>query len=282
MDALFVRGWKKDKFDHRDFKHKITAPEQVPDNDMLDKLPAVRQQGNLGSCVGFGIGGNLTACAMQAKVDTEWFSPTWIYNWARAVEGTLSYDEGCEPRDALDMLLKYGCLKEHFWPYNGNKLDKKSPPSSLWPEAAKWPIKAYYRADTGTDGICSALASGLNTPTRVSIGIPWPEKWMDSSNGVLPTIKESDYVAGGHEVWLYGYDKKAQRFYGMNSWGTTEWGNKGLFTMPFQAFEIFKTWGGYDAHYVEMAWGTPNPQPEPTPIPNGTYNVSGTLTLVPK
>jgi len=257
-------GWKKDKYDKRDYLHKLLAV--VPDVCILDQwLPDVRDQGVVGSCVGHGIGANLTAWAKKLSCYSEWFSPTWIYNGARFKEGTLMYDVGAFPRDALDWLVEKGGLLEHFWPYNPKALDTKSPPSSLEPEAAKWPVLTYYRVTNGIDGICSALASGF----FISIGNPWFSKWMNiGEDGVLPEVTAQDLIVGGHETFLYGYNKTTQMFYGMNSWGMG-WGNKGRFLMPFSTFSIFNSLGGYDAHYVELSWAPQPPPPKPEPEKKG-------------
>ena len=267
-------GWRKDKFDRRDYLHKIIVPiAAIPDvvRDIMVKfVPPVRNQGNSGSCVGFGIGVNLTSLANTQMVilpgSIQYISPTDIYNGARYIEGSLAYDIGCYPRDALDWLLKKGCLPETFWPYNG--FEKKSRPSNLDPEAAKYPLLEYYRVDNGVDGICSAIAAGF----YISIGTPWPDKWMNSKDGILPEIKKTDSIAGGHETCLYGYDRNKKIFYGINSWGTDVWSTsgavvpKGHYTMPFSAFDIFKYQGGYDAHYTKIKWDK-EPEP-PTPESN--------------
>ena len=252
----YSMGWRKDVYDSRDYLHKV-AVASIPDKVVLDQyLPEVRNQGLVGSCVGFGIGANLTARAKMRGDYIEWFSPTWIYNGARYIEGTLSEDMGCYPRDALDWLLEKGCLLEHFWPYNPLLLDQKAPPSSLEPEAAKTPLLAYYRVVDSAEGICSAIASGF----YVSIGTPWFKKWMNpmpswrclwkNVPGILPEVTALDELIGGHETCLYGYDKAAKLFHGINSWGST-WGDRGLFYMPFSAIEVFKELGGYDAHYIK-------------------------------
>jgi hypothetical protein len=247
-------GWAKDKWDGRDYLHKMVEKE-IPSSMMLDTLPSVRNQGSVGSCVGFGIGAQVGSVAKSLNIFTEWYSPTWIYNGARFIEGSLLKDAGCEPGDALSWLLKKGCLLEQFWPYNSSKLDTTVPSSAREAQAIKYPGFAYYRVADGAAGICSALASGYT----VSIGNPWFDNWMEAPKGVLP--EPSDSIVGGHETCLYGYDSVSKVFYGQNSWGTG-WGNQGRFTMPFSALPAFKNVGGYDAYYVTFAAGpTPNPPP---------------------
>lgn len=252
-------GWRKDKYDERDYLHFHLAA--VPDSvDLSPYLPPVGDQGQVGSCVGWGIGGNLGATAKQQNVFKEIFSATWIYNGARFIEGTLNEDAGAYPRDGFDWLVSKGGLLEHFWPYDPTKLDKTSPPSKFNAEAAKCPVAAYYRITGGAEGICSALAAGH----LVSIGTPWFMPWVDiDDDGVLCEINASTQCVGGHETCLYGYDKTKKVFYGLNSWGS-EWGRGGHYTMPMSAFSVFGKFGGYDAHYVEVTW-IPGPTPPPDP-----------------
>jgi hypothetical protein len=251
-------GWKKDKFDRRDYLH-IPRLKEIPPVVILDSLlPNVRDQGSVGSCVGFGIGANLVSKAKTYNIYEEWFSPTWIYNGARFIEGSLDQDIGCFPKDALDWLVKMGTLLERFWPYDPIKLDKSAPSTERQKQAVKYEDFAYYRVDNGIEGICSAIADGH----FVSIGSPWFEKWLIYREGVFgwPILKEvdaDDNVAGGHETCLYGYDKNQAILYGMNSWGT-DWGISGFYQMHFSSIDVFKEVGGYDAHYITFS---------PTPLP---------------
>jgi hypothetical protein len=253
-------AWKKDPRDERDYlrgKAVFYLPNRV---DLSDILPSVRDQGNLGSCTGFGIGGNLTGCALQQEAIDEWFSPTWIYNGARLLEDSLPYDDGAYPRDCLEFIREHGCLLEHFRPYK-DTLDKTSPLTwGLNDDAAKWPIVEYARCVDGVEGIKSALVGGH----LVSIGAPWYYSWMDTdSDGVV----DDDYssMAGGHEFLCYGYDDTKQLLYCQNSWGTS-WGVGGRFAIPYSAIAAWKLDGGYDAHLIIVDWEPGEPEPGPIPV----------------
>lgn len=259
-------GWKKDPYDKRDLIRPIRRaglPEKV---DLLSLMPQVRDQGQVGSCVGFGVGANLYAQALIDGLEPgEWFSPTWIYNGARFLEGTLMNDVGCYPRSALKWLGDKGALLEHLWPYNPNRLDTRTPPSDLNPEAARWPVLSYTRVVGGAAGIASALAEGK----PVSVGTPWYDKWMFTGpDGKLAAITEQDHPAGGHETVIYGYDALEQVFLFQNSWGT-DWAKAGRAKMPMQAFSIFTAHGGYDAYTIDVNWdGTQPPPPKPKRLPD--------------
>ena len=250
-------GWRKDPWNPGAWMHKPKMrADQLPITSIIGNMPLVRSQGDTSSCVGFGIGANITHRARKLWRQSEWFSPTWIYNGARFIEGDLAEDNGCCPDDALTWLLKNGCLLEHLWPFNPNAVDKTAPGSVLGQFAADYPLVAYYRVGDGVPGIMSAIADGQ----PVSIGTPWFAKWQDVLQGFLPVCAKDDEILGGHETLLYGYDRRANVFYGMNSWGT-EWGDAGYYVMPASMFDVFKTLGGYDAHYITF-----DNVPLPTPL----------------
>jgi hypothetical protein len=251
-------GWRKDKRDKRDYLHSPFLVEIPTAVDLSKYCPPVRDQGNLGSCVGFGIAGNLSGTAKQCSVYSEWFSPSWVYSGARLIEGTLGSDSGAYPRDALDFLLKNGCLLEHFKPYS-DTLDTTDPTTwNVAKNARDWPLVTYIRVTDGVPNICDAIAQGY----FISIGSPWYDSWIDvGSDGTLPEDYSS--VAGGHETFLFGYDQTKKVFYGQNSWNV-DWGRAGTYVMPFSAIDQFKVDGGYDCHYVTVNWtATPTP-PTPT------------------
>ena len=111
-------GWIKDKFDKKDYLHRIKFLRLPVVVNHSYLLTPVRDQGQVGSCVGFGIGINLNSVKVMLEIFKEWCSPTYIYNGARYLEGTLPIDMGCQPRDALEWTLDFGILLEHFWPYD--------------------------------------------------------------------------------------------------------------------------------------------------------------------
>jgi hypothetical protein len=265
MEELnYLFSWKKDKYDSRDYLHKMTAISLPSKVNLSTYCPPVRDQGRIGSCTGFGIGGILGGIAKQKKVFKEWFSPTWIYNGARYIDGSLLQDCGAEPGDCFSWLRKNGSLLESYWKYNPSELDTTTPPSALNTYASQYPLLTYIRVTNGSSGICSALAAN----NFVTIGTPWFYSWMQvPSSGVLPAVDKNSRVVGGHMTYLYGYDAKLKVFYGVNSWGTS-WGNKGYFTMPFSAFDsLFKLKGGYDAYYVTIdKWPVVSPAPVVTPV----------------
>ena len=246
-------GWRKDPYNKKAWVHPL-IPRTLPDVVDLSKwLPIEIRDQQAGDCVGMTLSTYLAWWAKKLGVYSGLFSPTWIYNGARFREGTLRYDDGCYPDDALKWLVEKDGLLEKFWPYSG--FESKSPPSSLEPESAKWPVLVFYRITDGVDGIMDAMAQNY----AVAIGTPWYDEWMNiGKDGKLPELSSSSQIVGGHETLLHTYDRIKKLFGGRNSWGTA-WADSGNYWMPFSAFTQFKYDGGYDAHYFKVEWVSISP-----------------------
>ena len=274
LDRIHPRlGWKKDKYNHNAIYHEVKNLATIPNVVNFDqyRMP-MGDQGQIGSCTGWGIGGGMSSKAKMLGLFKERFSPTWIYNGERLEEGDLTQDAGAYPEDGFIWITQKGLLLEEYWPYNPNVLDTSTPPSKDMPLAAQWPVASYVRISGGFSAICSALAAG----NFVSIGTPWFDAWMEiGSNGVLPAVNSKSSVAGGHETFLYGYDLTQNVVFGQNSWGTP-WGKSGCYVMPASAFDVFNQLGGYDAHYGIVNWSAA-PTPPTSFVITASAGVGGKI-----
>lgn len=253
-------GWVKDPHNPQAVYHlpkKLAIPLLV---NYLQYCPPVRNQGSVGSCTGHGIGGMAYTVAKMGKFDRDIFSPTWLYNGARDLEGTLAQDAGANPDDVFAWATLYGLLEEHYWPYDPTKLDKSAPGSTRMAQAIKFPDFQAIRVDNGIDGIISALADGH----CVAVGGPFPQEWEAGSKDTLPIPTAASVIAGGHEMFYFGGDQSKAFFNDQNSWGP-DWSDGGRCKIPFEYIDWAKNHGGYDAHYIVMTAPVGPPTPPPAP-----------------
>ena len=268
-------GWHKDPWRSTDYMHRTVRRDKLPDVcGSAAFLGPIRDQGNEGSCVGHGVGMAVVARLKQLGLYTEWDSVRYIYNGARFREGTLSNPQaGSNASDAYQWLVDKNVLMESKWVYVPMGPDATQDPNLHTKDAIAFPDFQYLRCADGVDGILSALADGR----YVSIGCPWPERWMaDPGAGILPDITVNDPLAGGHETCIYLGIQSEQCFYVANSWGTG-WGKAGgiagCYRMPFSALDTFKQLGGYDTQYPLFS-ATPVPVPVP-PVPQKCCGLNG-------
>lgn len=239
-------GWKPDLPDLRDHLFAAKHPDQidVPQKVSLrDKMPAVFNQGGLGSC---------TANALVAAVmftlgpKTPMLSRLDLYYSERKIENSIKEDAGAEIRDGIKALAKRGVCLESTWPYKISKF-KQTPPADTNDEAAHYKITSYSRLKTHDD-FTKCLASGFPFVGGFTVYENFDGDELEKK-GILTIPTVTQKMVGGHAVCFVGYDmdfhsnpvfKKSGlstnevpslMYEVRNSFGS-EWGDDGYFWMP--------------------------------------------------
>ena len=226
-------GWVPDLPDARDFLY--SAPEEVLTSlpkkvDLRPKMPAVYDQGQLGSCTANAIGAAFEY--EQVKQGLKDFMPSrlFIYYNERAMEGTVDTDSGAMIRDGMKSVAKLGVCTETTWPYDIPKFTQK-PPKKAYDEASKHQALVYRRVLPNLHQMQGCLAAGY----PFVFGFSVYESFMSEEvarTGEVPLPPRGEQLIGGHAVVAVGYDDSIQRFIVRNSWGDG-WGKKGYCTMPY-------------------------------------------------
>ena len=249
-------GWIKDKYNPKAVYHEPIVRVLPPSTNNRVYLPAVKDQDGVGACGGFAWSEHLETVCKQIGQPVDRFSENWIYNGARYLEGTLQQDAGLANDDAIKWLTQHGFLLYPYWPFK-DALDKSAPSTLQQSEASIYPDLQPFRVDNGIDGIKSAMADGHT----LVLGCPWFSEWENYKSGILPIPTLNSQVAGGHDTEWADYDDSKGAFYCQNSWNTY-WGIQGHFWVPYEAIDVFKAKGGYDAQYFTFG-----PLVTPTPVP---------------
>lgn len=135
-------GWRPNLPDHRDLVYKTTArllrllPLKI---DLRNDCPPVYNQGQLGSCTGNAIAAAIQFEQLKQKQNSRFIpSRLFIYYNERAIEGTITTDNGAEIRDGIKTVNKQGVCSESKWPYSDNTIQfKKKPTAACYTEALK-------------------------------------------------------------------------------------------------------------------------------------------------
>lgn len=229
-------GWRPDAPDHRDRLH-TPEPTQLPAVVSLrDKMPAVYDQGELGSCTGNAIAG---AMEFEEVFQGEQNGPPsrlFIYYGEREIEGTTDQDAGAEIRDGLKVVSKLGVPPETDWPYDISKFAER-PSQTAYEHALKHQAIEYARLTPGQQG--SPLRTCLANGKPFVFGFSVYESFEGADvakTGVMPMPNPDESLLGGHAVLCVGYDHSKTRFPEpmfevRNSWGP-DFGDQGYFWMP--------------------------------------------------
>lgn len=194
-------------------------------------MPAVYDQGQLGSCTGNGIAGAIEFD--QKKQGTTEYTPSrlFIYYNERVIEGTVSQDAGAPIRDGIKVVVKLGAPPEGDWPYDITEFAKK-PPATAYTDAKKDIVSSYARVAQDLTQMRGCLAAGFPFVFGFTVYDSF-ESQQVAQTGIVPMPSPGESVLGGHCVVAVGYDDSERHFIIRNSWGTG-WCLQGYCFMPYE------------------------------------------------
>jgi C1A family cysteine protease len=232
-------GWIPDPPDPRDHVGPLTLKERtvaLPASVSLrPKMPAVYDQGQLGSCTANAIAGAVQYQQMrQAETEGSQIpSRLFIYYEERRIEGTIPYDAGANIRDGIKVVANEGAPAETDWPYNINHFARK-PPAQAYTDALQYRALSYGHPMRTSYYLRNALAVGHPITFGFTVYSSFPMDATDAAQSLVPMPDEyQEEILGGHAVLAVGYKLINGHLYFevRNSWGPG-WGDSGYFWMP--------------------------------------------------
>jgi C1A family cysteine protease len=226
-----VYGWHRDTPDHRDMKvehlHLSALPPSV---DLRPVMPAVYDQGDLGSCTANGIAACMEHQYITQKLPDAIPSRLFIYYNERAAEGTVHSDSGAQIRDGIKAVVKYGDCPEVEWPYIVSKFTHK-PTEQCYIDAKKNVVESYSAIAQNLPTLKSTLAQGYPIVFGITVFSSFESDEVEKT-GIVPMPAHNEEDLGGHCIVLAGYDDTKSAFLVRNSWGS-DWGVGGYCWMPY-------------------------------------------------
>ena len=230
---------------------KFTIPSKY---SMADKVQKILNQGQIGACVAHSASQALhlimnrndssryRLSKLASKSPLFWSSRLFIYDNARRIDGTpLTEDQGTTNHSACLALEKYKVCPEDLWPYESVNLSL-SPPSDAYVYGNKFSTFDYSPiSEQDPESFKSAIANGYPVMIGIVVFSSFVKSGTDggSGNAPMPHSSELENPLGGHSLLVVGYDDEAEnedgskgRVIGVNHWGN-EWGNNGMFTLPY-------------------------------------------------
>jgi len=243
-------------------KQKLKVPSRI---DHTNKMSAIRNQGHLGSCVGFAV----TAMkefqeqqehlleVQEGKKDHRKgkkydLSESWVYWMSKEIDAWPG-EEGTSIRYAMKVLQKIGVPTETGWPYDDVDFGEPKRWASL---VARWSlIDQYWRINNLTE-LKAALVNG-----PVPIGIPcFYEFFFPGMDGIILDPVNPTEIYGGHAICAVGFDNTTRLIKFKNSWGTN-WGENGYGYISYEYIQkyLWDAWTCSDLSITkEMLKGTRN------------------------
>lgn len=228
-------GWRPSLPDQRRHLADHSGIKMLPEVDPRKRLPAIYDQGQLGSCTANATATAFRYDAMLDSKDPGDLSRLWIYYQERKLENDLGKgDTGAMGSDAFKVAQHTGVCKEADWPYTDNQsVALGDPPAGATGDELHYKLTKPYATPQRSIQAFKAVLSNRQT---ISFGFTVYESFESSSvasSGIVPMPQQGERVLGGHEVLCVGYLKKEPHYALIrNSWGTG-WGLKGYFLMPW-------------------------------------------------
>jgi C1A family cysteine protease len=104
-------GWVPDLPDQRDFAYRVprrTAAALPSAVDLRAQMPAIYDQGQLGSCTANAIGGAFEFEMLKQEEPDFMPSRLFIYYTVRVIERTVNVDSGAQRRDGMKTVANQG------------------------------------------------------------------------------------------------------------------------------------------------------------------------------
>ena len=214
-------GHKPDTVDDRDFIYEVGGRPLPEGVDLRSKMVPCWDQGQLGSCTGFGI--TAVVCYLHGFEGSQ----LWLYYNERLMEGTVDQDSGAQIRDGIKIIASKGLASLESWPYDTTKFEVAPSPEA--DATAKLNLVTKYQRLVSPEAYYECLASGFPFVIGISVFESFEGQEV-ARTGIVPMPSETENCLGGHCISVFGYTE-AGDFICRNSWGTT-WGQEGYFILP--------------------------------------------------
>jgi C1A family cysteine protease len=241
----FATGCNKDPYDPRDFQmqHFLAAAPRLDRVDHRAEMPAIFDQGRVGTCVACAVG--YYDKSFQEQRENHWgmdrdehcFSPLFIYS-QRSEAGV---DGGMTIREAMKIVNQEGVCSLKVMPYREDGIDDK-------PTRAQLKAARPYRSRSFAR-IASLGEAELYLRSNCFVaGLMVHESFMNARRGRIPMPTEGDPFVGGHALCIVGFEGRKQQLIFANSWGPG-WGDAGFGYITYDVFEalLMDAWGMVDA-----------------------------------
>lgn len=241
MSTIRIYNHKKGPPDARDFKFsvqlRLAAKQPLPVAVDLRTLypkfiPAVLNQGSLGSCTANAASNALRFLLRKEKIKDWQPSRLYIYWFSRFLEGTTNEDSGCYIRDVMTAIHTYGVCDETLLPYNVNKYKLKPSNSAVRAATPHTRDFKYLSVDTTLLSIKQCLNAGFPIVFGMDVYESFESEHVTKTGIVPMPDTKLEQLLGGHAITMFGYDDSKKCFIVMNSWGVN-WGDRGYFYLPY-------------------------------------------------
>jgi C1A family cysteine protease len=219
-----ISGWIPQKVDVRDYKYSVQRIKISLKYDIVNKMPNIYDQGQIGSCVGNGVTALIEYILKNESKD---FLPSRLFAYYNARIDKLN-DTGAEIRDGIKGVCDFGLCHEQKYPYIITKFTEK-PSDDAYNDAILYKAIKYESLKQTEISLKTALFN--NNP--IVFGMMLKKSFESKETANTGIYKPKGSIIGGHCMVIVGYNDETKLFTVRNSWGDS-WGDKGLCYIPYK------------------------------------------------
>jgi len=202
-----------------------------PSKDLRAAWWTINDQKDTGSCVGWAsadgiIRWHLTKAGRLSQ--NSLLAPRFLWMASKETDELVSYPstfievEGTSLKSALDIARRFGNVTDDVLPFAGGTL-YKGKSQDFFALAAQRKISSYFNLGRDLTAWRTWIAKQGPILVRLDVDATWDA--AKATQGKL-AVYQPNTTRGGHAVALVGYTP--DYFIVRNSWGTTNWGDKGF------------------------------------------------------
>ena len=229
MGAILLSKEEYDALPHLPLERGTANRGGACPNVVMLNAPPVMNQGDQGSCIGFGVSYAAMSILMYPQFNywnaTSERSPSYMYNQIKIGTGC---DGGSEVIFGLDLAVNQGVSSLALMPYDPYSCSAM-PNTAQSNDASAHKARGYYALYANNSGqIRDVICDGYPVVIAFYIRSAFDHMW---ANGGVWDVDSGAY-RGRHCACIIGYDDSRQAFKVQNSWGTGG-GDNGYFWMTY-------------------------------------------------
>jgi len=247
--------------------------------DVIQDLPAIRSQGDQGSCTAWAAGYSAMSLLFNQKISSSGekathfrkveFSPAYVFNLIHRGK----CEGGTSVVSTLDTIRDHGLVSYASLPYDPRSCSAL-PSASLAEDAHNKRLISYSRIDGDGKAVLEKIRGAIYARKPVIFGMytgDLASAFQGYKGGVF---RERLPHENAHAMVVVGYDDATQVFTVANSWGN-RWGDKGFLHIDYQtlldnlsnqAFVIDEIDDAGVRSIIAAMESTVEPAPPPTPV----------------